>query len=145
MTDPARRLCLTIAALLDQGRRLDSLARLLTAGALFGLIAHAVANDAEPEAVTAALVVAIVAGVAEHYYALRTGFDAALFRHLAADADLAGLDRALADLALRRTPAPPRPLAERAAGARAFLTRQALALGVQIAALAAAGLWIALT
>lgn len=147
MTDPTDRSLLTVtAALLTQGRTLDCLSRLLTAGALFGLLAHAVVNDADPVLVTVALLVAALAGFAQTYYAVRVGFDAALFRQLGeTTADLAALDGALSRLGLMPLDKTGRPVEARIAGARALLRTQAAMLGVQITIVLGTALVVALT
>lgn len=147
MTDPTDRSLLTVmAALLTQGRTLDHLSRLLTAGALFGLLAHAVVNDADPVLVTVALLVAALAGFVQTFYAVRVGFDAALFRQLGETAtDLSALDSALQRLGLLPADKAGRPLEARIAGARALLRTQAAMLIVQIAVVLGTALVIALT
>jgi len=147
MTEPTDRLLLTVtAALLAQGRTLDHLSRLLTAGALFGLLTHAVVNDADPVLVTVALLVAALAGLVQTYYAARVGFDAALFGQLGVTAtDLASLDSALQQLGLMPTDKAGRPLDARIAGARALFRTQAAMLGVQIAVLLGTALVVVLT
>jgi hypothetical protein len=147
MTDPNDRPLLTVtAALLTQGRTLDGLSRLLTAGALFGLLAHAVVNDADPVLVTVALLVAALAGFAQTYYAVRVGFDAALFRQLGDTAiELSALDSALQRLGLLPVDKAGRPLDARIAGARALFRSQVAMLGVQIAAVLGAALVVVLT
>lgn len=147
MTDPTDRRLLTVtAALLTQGRTLDHLSRLLTVGALFGLLAHAVVNDADPVLVTVALLVAALAGFAQTYYAVRVGFDAALFGQLDdAAADLAGVDSALQRLGLLPADKAGRPVDARIAGARVLFQTQAAMLGIQIAVVLGTALVIVLT
>jgi hypothetical protein len=147
MTDPTDRSLPTVtAALLAQGRTLDGLSRLLTVGALFGLLVHAVANDADPVLVTVALLVAALAGFAQSYYAVRVGFDAALFGQLAENTiDLAALDSALSRLGLLPADKAGRSLEARIAGARALFRTQVAMLGVQIAVVLGTALVIALT
>ncbi|MDB5600566.1 MAG: hypothetical protein JWN71_2610 [Xanthobacteraceae bacterium] len=147
MTDPAdRSLLAATAALLTQGRTLDHLSRLLTAGALFGLLAHAVVNDADPMLATLALLIAALAGFVQTYYAVRVGFDAALFRQFAETAsDLAVLDATLDRLGLLPAEKIGRPIEARIAGARALLRMQTLALMIQIVVVLCAALFIALT
>jgi hypothetical protein len=148
MTDPAdRSLLAATAALLTQGRTLDCLSRLLTAGALFGLLAHAVVNDADPMLATLALLIAALAGFVQSYYAVRVGFDAALFRQFAETAtpDLAILDATLDRLGLLPAEKIGRPIEARIAGARALLRMQTLALIVQIVVVLGAALIIVLT
>ncbi len=91
------------ADLLDQGAIVDRLSRPLTIAALIGLI---VGLGVELGALLiAGLLLVTLAGLAETYLALRTGFDAALFRRLAtgdegATPDLGKLDAALIELGL---------------------------------------------
>jgi hypothetical protein len=146
MTDPTDRPLLTVtAALLIQGRTLDCLSRLLTAGALFGLLIHAVDNDADPVLVTVALLIAALAGLAQTYYAVRVGFDAALFGQLGKTTDLAALDSALQRLGLLPVDKAGRPLETRIAGARALFRTQTAMLLVQIAVVLGTALVIVLT
>jgi hypothetical protein len=147
MTDPSDRPLLTVtAALLTQGRTLDGLSRLLTAGALFGLLAHAVVHDADPVLVTVALLIATMAGFVQTYYAVRVGFDAALFGQLGeAITDLAALDSALQRLDLLPADKAGRPLEARIAGARALFRTQSAMLMVQIAVVLGSALVVVLT
>src|SRR5262249_42719093 len=74
-------------------------------------------------------------GAAELFFAIRVGFDAALFRRLAAEAGAPGfadLDAALLRLGLMTPGKAGRPAADRALGARRLLACQGLALIVQI-------------
>lgn len=144
MTD--RPLLATTTALLTQGRTLDHLSRLLTAGSLFGLLAHAVVNDADPVLVSVALTVATLAGLAQTYYAMRVSFDAALFRQLGeAVPDLGALDSALQRLGLVPVDKAGRSLEARVAGARALFRTQTAMLLVQIAVVLGTALVIVLT
>jgi hypothetical protein len=138
----------TTAALLEQGRALDRLSRLLTAAAVVLLLLLALFADQTPPDLSGPLAMALaltaLLGLAELYFAFRVGFDAALFRQLAADPTPTGLetlDASLAELGLRPATAGSRPLAERIRGARKLLRRQALCLALQLATLVvAAGL-----
>jgi hypothetical protein len=136
----APRLALTTAALLEQGRALDGLSRLLTAGALILLLLLAFFGDQMPFApvafLAAALALTALLGLAELYFAFRAGFDAALFRQLAASPAPAGLevlDASLAQLGLRPAAATSRPIEDRIRGAQGLLRRQALCLALQLA------------
>lgn len=123
---------------------------LLTAAALLALVVA-------PSALLPrlGLYLAVAAGLAAQFFALRTAFDQPLFaawaRHWQqpeADpqVDLATIDAALATAGLRPAATGPlRPLAERIAGARRLLRRQGLCCIVQIAGWLAAVLVIALT
>ena len=130
-----RDLAAVAAALLDQGRRADALSRLVTAAALFVLMLL----PAIPERLLllpAMLGAVALLGLGEAYLAMRVGFDAALFRRLAAPAealDLDRLDKALLRLGLIPPAKTGRPIAERIAGARLLLHWQGLMLGLQAA------------
>lgn len=130
------------AALMGLGRQLDGASRVLSACALIALVL----KTGTP-AVWCALLLVIIAGVAELGYALRCAFDAPLFadwarRWQAAEAqplsDLAAFDLALAESRLRAAPPNTRPLEERIAGARRLLRRQAQCLALQVLAWGAA-------
>jgi hypothetical protein len=135
----APALMITMAALLEQGHRLDALSRLLTAGAIILLLLLAMFAPAMPSGPSAlaggGLVLAILLGLIELYFAFRVGFDAALFRELAAGKALTGLgplDASLAGLGLRRETAGSRTLEDRIRGARMLLRRQTLCLALQL-------------
>jgi hypothetical protein len=141
-----RQLLATTAALLDQGRAVDRLSRLVTAAALAGLLLGPLVGHAPPAAIAVLALVAL-AGAAELFFALRVGFDAALFRRLAAEAGAPGfadLDAALVRLALIPSGKAGRPAAERAFGAKRLLVCQGLALIVQIAVALVGGAALAL-
>ena len=101
---PAGQLLVSAVSLLDQGRGIDRLSRLLTAAALIAPIGIAVWGVYQPVPVSL-VALSVLAGVVEVYLAIRVGFDAALFRHLADAAetgtrDLANLDAALMAIGL---------------------------------------------
>ena len=135
MSEPTRELLLCAAALLDQGRKVDRLSRPLTAGALIALlISPAIAKQTPWILIASAMLVAL-AGLAETYFAIRVGFDAALFRQLASASDapdFAGIDVALTRLGLLRATRLDRPAGARVAGATRLLRFQTLALVVQV-------------
>ncbi|MBS1160965.1 MAG: hypothetical protein H6R15_3384 [Proteobacteria bacterium] len=121
------------AALCETGQRIDAWSRLFTAIALLACVLPA------PCSVWPFLLVGILlAGLAQVFYALRTGFDRAIFAHWLAQPEntaitgLAAFDQALlvARLAKRL---PERTLGERVAGVRRLVLGQLLALGGQIA------------
>lgn len=102
----------------------------------------------QPPATGLALALSLVAGVVQTVYALRTRFDAGIFRFWSArwvdgadpTADMAAFDH----IVRGRPPATPRPLSSRIAGARRLLMWQLIWLGVQAVALvtaAALGDW----
>jgi hypothetical protein len=137
MSGGAEQAMLEVAsALLQQGRTIDRLSRLLTVAALlmlFGAIAFGVAS----KALVVAFALAVLAGVGEAYFAFRVGFDAALFDRLREPArmDLAALDAAMMQLGLLPAGKSGRPLEQRIAGARRLLCKQGLALVIQVAVL----------
>lgn len=129
------------AALLGLGRRLDLASLLLSAAALVVL-----GLAPPPMPACSALLLALAFGLAEHYHALRTAFDATVFAawaarwHAGGDPlqDLAAFDQALAGGGLRAAPDTVRALPERVAGARRLFRRQGLCLLLQLAAWLAA-------
>ena len=144
MPDPASRPLIAAAAcLLDQGRVVDGLSRLLTAAALIVLLLPAVLPAGPQWLPTAMLGAVAVLGVVEAFFAVRVGFDAALFRWLAAEPgapDVDGIDTALIRLGLITERRAERSAAERIAGASRLLYRQASMLGLQLALIVAAAL-----
>jgi len=140
MPDPAsQQLIAAAACLLDQGRVVDGLSRLLTAAALLVLLLPAVL-PASPERLPAVILATVaLLGILETFFAVRVGFDAALFHRLSArpDAlDFDNLDNALMRLGLVREGR--RSTADRVAGASRLLYRQATMLALQICLVAAA-------
>jgi hypothetical protein len=137
IADPGERdLAAVAAALLDQGRRVDGLSRLVTATALLALMLLPALPQHSSRLLPVILAIVALLGLAETYLALRVGFDAALFARLASPIDGFDLDRldgALPRLwpALRSQTG--RPMAERIAGARRLLGRQGLLLMAQMA------------
>ena len=143
MSDPTRELLLCAAAFLDQGRIVDRLSRLLTVAALVAILIGPAIATRPPWILIGSAALVTLAGLAETYFAIRVGFDAALFNH-AANApeapNFAGIDAALAQLGLLPDSKQRRPAGVRIAGARRLF-------GVQIALLVAqvlsilAGAW----
>jgi hypothetical protein len=134
--DPAsRQLIAAAACLLDQGRIVDGLSRLLTAAALLVLLLPAVL-PASPQSLSVATLAAVaLVGILETFFAVRVGLDAALFHRLSAghDAlDFDNLDNALIRLRLVSAPLPGRSTPDRIAGASRLLYRQAAMLALQI-------------
>jgi hypothetical protein len=129
-------------ALCDTGRRVDAWSRLLSAMAL---LACALPTPADGRAFVIAGIV--LAGLGQLFYALRSGFDRAIFAHWASLPDdalpaaLAAFDQGLVASGLGRT-RPERPLAERVDGVRRLVSRQLLALALQIAGTAALAAFI---
>jgi hypothetical protein len=136
MSEPARELLLCASAYLDQAGTVDRLSRLLTAAALIGILfVPAIAAEPRWMLVGFATLVAL-AGLVEAYFAIRVGFDAALFRQLAhapEATDFAGTDAALTGLGLLPAARHGRPAAARVAGARRLFRFQILALVAQVA------------
>lgn len=136
---PAPALLTCAAALLDQGRVIDRLSRLLTAAALAGSVIYPAAVG-RPSGLLAGIAIAtVLSGLAETYLAMRVAFDAALFRAVAnapGEPDFAGLDEALVQLHLLPASKRGRPADARIAGARRLFTLQIAALVIQVLCLA---------
>jgi hypothetical protein len=122
------------AALLEQGRALEGLSRLLTLAALVLLFAGAFGFVAKPVAIPVGLIV-IALGLVQTRFAIRVGFDAALLRDVAHRIQFAVLDQALVRLDLMPPDKAGRPLDARLAGAMRLLRLQGLALGAQLGVL----------
>jgi hypothetical protein len=130
-----------MAAALDLGRSLDLWSLTLAALSLLSLLWMGLAP-----ASTICLLLSLAAGAAQKLFALRTAFDAALFRQWAETAhgpvptslaaDLAALDRTLAICGLRAQQGGAlRDLDSRLGGAWKLLKTQALAFAIQFAAM----------
>ncbi|MCD9032069.1 hypothetical protein LDO32_10085 [Luteimonas sp. Y-2-2-4F] len=134
-----------MAALLRQGRWPDAASRGLAAAALLWLMLD-VALAAAPLdiAVRALLAAVLVLALAQGYCAIRIGFDAELLAALARQARADGADAAATlDAALQRLRLLPagkagRDWPARWRGARGWLRRQGVLLGLQALALVAA-------
>jgi hypothetical protein len=135
MTEPSRDLLFCAAAILDQGRTIDRLSRPLTAAALIGILVYpTIIGPASRVPIGFALLVAL-AGLAEAYFAIRVGFDAALFHQLAGAPeapDFARTDAALTRLGLLPAAKPGRPAEARIAGAKRLFRFQSSALVAQV-------------
>jgi hypothetical protein len=143
MSEPTRDVLFCAAAFLDQGRTIDCLSRLLTAAALVAVLIGPAISTQPPWMLIGSAVVVAVAGLAETYFAIRVGFDAALFRKVAtaSDApDFAGIDEALTQLGLLPTQKHHRPAGARVAGARRLFGFQILFLVGQVLSILA-GAW----
>lgn len=125
-----------VAALLAQGRTIDGLSRILTAGALLG--APVLATILAPTALAPVLLVAAL-GIAQSWFAVRVGFDAALFEAAsrAPSPTPSAVDDALVELRLLPAPKAGRPWPPRIAGARRLLAWQATLLALQVAVIVA--------
>lgn len=138
------------AAFLALGRSLERCSQLLTAAALVALVVAPLATPAR-----LGLYLAVAAGLAAQFFALRTAFDRPLFaawadrwQKPAADptGDLMAFDAALAAAGLRPAATGSlRSLADRIDGARRLLRRQGLCCIVQVVAWLATLLAVALT
>jgi hypothetical protein len=127
MTTPdsaSRQLIAAAVCLLDQGRTVDALSRLLTAAALLVLMLPEVLPANTQRLPSAMLAAVALLGTAETLYAVRVGLDAALFRRLAAGPeplDLDGIDTALIGLGLIAKPRADGSAESRVGGARRLL------------------------
>ena len=143
MSEPTRELLLCAAAFLDQGRTIDRLSRLLTAAALVAILIGPVIATPPPWGLIGSAALVTLAGFAETYFAMRVGFDAALFNQAAnpsAAPDFAGTDAALTQLGLLPTTKHSRPVGARIAGARRLMRLQILFLLAQVLSVLA-GAW----
>lgn len=135
MTEPTRNLLFCAAALLDQGRTVDRLSRPLTAAALIGILAYPAIIGPAPWVPAGFALLVALAGLVEGYFAIRVGFDAALFHQLATGPeapDFAGTDAALTRLGLLPATNLSRPAEARVAGAKRLFGLQILALVAQV-------------
>ena len=143
MSEPTRELLSCAAAFLDQGRTIDRLSRLLTAAALIAILIGPAITTQPPWVLIGSAVLVMLAGLAETYFAIRVGFDAALFRQLANASEapgFAGTDAALTQLGLLPTTKHRRPAGARVAGARRLFGLQMLFLVAQVLSVLA-GAW----
>jgi hypothetical protein len=137
----SRQLIAAVACLLDQGRAVDGLSRLLTAAALLALMLPAVFPTSTQRLPAAILAAVALLGTVETLYAVRVGFDAALFRRLAErpePIDLDGIDTALIELRLISAPRADGSAASRVSGARRLFYRQSALLIAQVGLILAA-------
>jgi hypothetical protein len=137
MTEPTRDLCFCAAALLDQGRTINRLSRPLTVAALVGILIYP-SITGRPWMLAGFAMLVALSGLAEAYYAIRIGFDAALFHQLASapeSPDFAGTDAALSRLGLLPATAIGRPAETRMCGAKRLFGLQILALVTQVLAI----------
>lgn len=144
MPEPAAWHCRLAAGWLSLGRIIDA------ASLTFTLLAMAALLWLETSpAIHLALMIGVLAGLAEKFFALRVAFDRHVFsdwaqRWEAADPaspanDLAAFDACLATAGLRSiNREEPRPLDDRIRGALSLLKRQAALFALQSAALVAA-------
>jgi hypothetical protein len=124
------------ANLLRRGDSLDRLSTGLTLlGALLGLSQYLVPGTGLWSLVCSGGL--LVLGLWQKYWALRVGFDADLFRHLADRAEdlpqrTQDLDQALTALGMQPAERGSRPWSERITGALKLLRRQALLVVAQV-------------
>jgi hypothetical protein len=122
------------AAYLQQGRALDMLSRGITLIACIAVFTGVYTGAPLPLTLLAILVVLF--GLAEAYFALRVGFDAALFGHLAREAfGIVSFDISMRRLNLMPDDRTGRPMTPRATGAMVLFRRQATALLLQVLAI----------
>jgi hypothetical protein len=143
MSEPTRELLLCAAAFLDQGRTVDRLSRLLTAAALVAILIGPAIATRPPWVLIGSAALVTLAGLAEIYFAIRVGFDATLFNHVANASeppDFAGTDAALTQLGLLPATKHSRPAGARIAGARRLFRLQILFLAAQVLSVLA-GAW----
>lgn len=135
MSDSTRELLSCAAALLDQGRTIDRLSRLLTSAALVGMLIGPAITTQPPWILLGFSMPVALAGLAETYFAIRVGFDAALFHQQAGAPearDFATIDAALTQLGLLPATKLGRPIEARVAGARRLFRCQLVALVAQV-------------
>lgn len=124
------------AAYLRQGRALDRISRGLTLLGVGGLLAATYASA--PLLVSAPVLLVLVFGLVQSYFAFRAGFDAEIFGHLAGNAfSTTNFDGAMKRLGLFAQDRASRPMSERARGAMALVRRQAIFLALQVLCLLA--------
>lgn len=128
-----------VADLLAQGRTINLFSNFCSLIAIGGLLRLSF-HDA-PMSVRALLALSMFAGLTQIWLAIRTGFDARLFRRLAATPDnLASFDSAMTALALMPQGKAGRPVEARIRGAQRLLRLQGLATSLQVITIAAAAL-----
>jgi len=131
-----------VASLLRRGKALDNLSTGLTLLCIgFGLVQLLITV---PNALLLVVVViGVLLGILEKYYAIRVGFDADLFHMVASDPQwlsdrTAAMDDALAQLGLGPVDKNTRSWASRSQGALKLLRQQLLFLAVQLLVLLSA-------
>jgi len=136
-----------MASLLRQGRSLNALSRLATALAASWWLLMATGLSPVATATLALLLLSLLVGLVQTYFALRVDLDACLLRELARVTQASGgdltaatieLDHAFRSQGLVKSTKPAADWPQRLAGARVLWQRQLLALSLQIMALAAA-------
>jgi hypothetical protein len=134
MSAPTREFLVCAAALLDQGRIVDRLSRLLTAAALIGMLVGSTLMAQPPWMLIVFAALVALFGFTECYFAIRVAFDAALLHRIASasEPDFTGIDAALARLGLLPPEKRGRPVEARVAGARRLFRSQLVALAAQV-------------
>jgi hypothetical protein len=126
------------AAVLRRGSMIHVASLVLTSATLLGYAATSMFGIGRNMAWLSIVGAIVVMGIVEFYLAARVVLDADLFDAIAANAaDLAGFDRAMSALRLRRADKTTRILAERIRAAFRLLKLQAAALALQVVVLAA--------
>jgi hypothetical protein len=119
------------ASYLRQGKVLDKISRGLTLVGCVAVIAGTYASAPLP--ITGLAVLSVLLGLVQAYFALRAGFDAEIFSHLASGAFSATtFDGSMKRLKLIAADRASRPMSDRARGAMGLVRRQAIAIGLQI-------------
>jgi hypothetical protein len=124
-----------VACLLDQARTVDRWSRSLTVAVVIAIVIHPAIPGPTSPALAVFAILVVLAGIVEAYFAIRVGFDAALFRQLAdapQPAAFGDLDQALSDLGLVPPVTRSRPAEVRIAGAKRLMRLQVAALTVQL-------------
>jgi hypothetical protein len=117
---------------LQQGRAIDMLSRGITLIACIAIFAGTF--TAAPLPIMLLAVAIVLLGLGEACFALRVGFDAALFGHFARDAfGTVSLDASMRRLDMMPADRAGRSMTVRAAGAMRLMRRQMLALALQVA------------
>ena len=147
MTEPTgneRAEAAVAADLLVHGAAVNRLSLALTASSVLAFFAQALL---QPHRIAMVLtMLAVLAGLAQLWFALRVGFDARAFRRLArGDADggltVSAFDAAMGGLGLMPAEKERRPITQRVRGAMRLLGRQVALLLLQAVLLVAGG-WV---
>ncbi|CAM5770137.1 hypothetical protein LMIY3S_03071 [Labrys miyagiensis] len=119
------------ASYLRQGKLLDKISRGLTIVGCVTVIVGAFASA--PLLVTGVAALSVLFGMLQVYFALRAGFDAEIFGHLATGSFSATtFDGSMKILRLIDAERTPRPMSDRARGAMVLVRRQATVVGLQV-------------
>lgn len=143
MTQAERDLAAAGALLLEQGKRIDRISRAVTLIAVAGMLLVASLPALSARGAAAAMVLVVLLGLGQAYYALRVDFDARLFAALGNGSTPGTLDRldvALIGLGLLPQAKASRALEPRLAGATRLIRWQAALLVGQLLVCFAAAL-----